>query len=100
VRQHLASRITAYDRPTYFQDTMIEGAFRSMCHDHFFKEVAANRTEMTDRFLFAAPIPLLGRIAEILVLKRYMTGLLRHRNEVLKQVAESDRWMELLPRGS
>ena len=30
VKQHLASKITAFDRPCYFQDTMIEGAFRSM----------------------------------------------------------------------
>ena len=98
VKQHLASKITAYDRPTYFQDTMIEGAFRSMQHDHFFQTITPDRTEMKDRFVFAAPIPLLGPIAEMLVLKRYMTNLLLHRNEILKQVAESDQWINLLPR--
>ncbi len=92
VTQHLASRITAYDRPTYFQDTMIEGAFRSMWHDHFFKALSSDRTEMTDRFVFAAPFPVLGLIAEKLVLRRYMHNLLVHRNEIVKQVAESDQW--------
>lgn len=97
VKQHLASKITAYDRPVHFQDTMIEGAFRFMQHDHFFKSLSANVTEMKDHFVFSAPLPILGRIAEKLVLERYMTNLLRHRNDILKQVAESDRWRHLLP---
>jgi ligand-binding SRPBCC domain-containing protein len=97
IRQHLASRITAYDRPHYFQDTMIEGAFRSMQHDHYFKALAPNLTEMRDHFVFAAPIPFLGVIAEQLVLKRYMTNLLRERNQIVKQVAESPEWQNFLP---
>ena len=97
VTQHLASRITAYDRPTYFQDTMMEGAFRSMQHDHFFRAHSSTTTEMKDRFVFAAPLPLLGLIAERLVLARYMRELLVHRNEVLKRVAESEEWRKLLP---
>jgi ligand-binding SRPBCC domain-containing protein len=36
VRQHLTSKITAFDSPQYFQDTMLEGAFKFMQHDHFF----------------------------------------------------------------
>ncbi len=96
-QQHLASRITAYDRPAYFQDTMIEGAFRSMQHDHFFKELAPGKTEMRDRFIFMAPLPILGLIAEKLVLRRYMRNLIAHRNELLKQVAESEQWRALLP---
>lgn len=97
VTQHLTSRITAYDRPVHFQDTMIEGAFRFMQHDHFFREIVPKVTEMRDRFVFAAPFSILGIAAETLVLRRYMTNLLLHRNNVLKQVAESDRWADLLP---
>src|SRR5208282_6180254 len=33
----LTSEITAMDRPTYFQDTMVEGIFCLMRHDHFFR---------------------------------------------------------------
>jgi ligand-binding SRPBCC domain-containing protein len=92
----LTSRITAYDRPVHFQDTMIEGAFRFMQHDHFFREIAPNVTEMRDQFVFAAPLSILGIAAEALLLRRYMTNLLLHRNNVLKRVAESGRWAELL----
>lgn len=97
VTQHLASRITAFDRPSYFQDTMFEGAFRSMQHDHFFDRIGAERTEMRDRFVFAAPLGLLEIVAERLLLRRYRTKFLMHRNEILKQVAESDAWTRLLP---
>ncbi len=98
VRQHLTSKITAFDSPNYFQDTMIEGAFKFMQHDHFFRALSGTRTEMKDRLTFAAPLPVLGRIAEQLFLTRYMERFVRRRNEVLKQVAESDRWSDFLPR--
>jgi ligand-binding SRPBCC domain-containing protein len=94
---HLASEITALESPTYFQDTMTEGPFRAMKHDHFFKKLSENSTEMRDCFMFSAPVPILGVIAEKLVLKRYMANFLHTRNRVLKQIAESDQWQEFLP---
>ena len=52
---------------------------------------------MKDRFVFSAPLPVLGLIAEKLVLNRYMRNLLTHRNDILKRVAESEQWKALLP---
>jgi ligand-binding SRPBCC domain-containing protein len=98
VRQHLTIKITAFDSPNYFQDTMIEGAFKFMQHDHFFLAISETQTEMRDRFTFAAPIPVLGQIAEWLFLRGYMDRFLKHRNEILKLVAESDRWPNFLPK--
>jgi ligand-binding SRPBCC domain-containing protein len=98
IDQHLTSKITAFDPPNYFQDTMIEGAFNFMQHDHFFLAVSETSTEMRDRFTFAAPFPLLGQIAERLFLRSYMDRFLRHRNQILKQVAESDSWSDFLPK--
>nr|WP_218624030.1 SRPBCC family protein [Granulicella sp. dw_53] len=92
VRQRLTSDITAMDAPRYFQDTMVRGAFRSMQHDHFFRELEGGVTEMRDVFRFAAPIPVLGRVAEVVLLRRYMTTLLRERNLEIKRVAESEDW--------
>src|SRR5690349_4793455 len=37
VRQRLTSRITAFDRPSYFQDRMVRGIFKSFEHDHHFQ---------------------------------------------------------------
>jgi ligand-binding SRPBCC domain-containing protein len=93
----LTSEITAMDRPVYFEDTMIEGPFHSMRHDHAFRTLSPDVTEMEDVFQFAAPLPVLGRLAEILVLRRYMRTLLRERNAVVKRIAESEEWQRLLP---
>ena len=96
VWQRLISEITAMDRPAYFQDTMIQGAFRFMKHDHIFRSLSPDETEMKDVFCFAAPLPVLGRLAEIAVLRRYMQALLRERNAVLKGIAESSQWRDYL----
>jgi ligand-binding SRPBCC domain-containing protein len=94
--QTLTSEITALEPPTYFQDIMIQGAFRFMKHDHFFQRLPSGQTEMKDVFCFAAPLPILGRLAEMILLRRYMRGLLHERNVVIKQIAESSDWMKYL----
>ena len=75
---------------------MIEGAFKRMEHDHYFSATTPNETVMTDVFRFAAPLPILGKIAEVAVLRRYMNNLLRERNDVIKRVAESEEWRRYL----
>ena len=94
--QTLTSEITAMDPPAYFQDTMVQGAFRFMKHDHFFRSLSSGQTEMKDVFCFAAPLPVLGRLAEIVFLRRYMRALLHERNVVVKQIAESPDWTRYL----
>ena|ERR1700677_4655814 len=93
----LTSEITSMDRPAHFQDAMIRGIFRFMRHDHFFCAQPGDTTEMTDVFRFAAPLPVLGHLVEITVLRRYMQALLRERNAAVKQIAESGAWHRYLP---
>ncbi len=96
VRQKLTSRITAFERPVHFRDSMVAGAFRRFDHDHFFT-ARGDATEMRDVFDFESPLGPLGRIADALVLTRYLRGLLERRNEMIKHAAESDEWRALLP---
>ncbi len=88
MKQHLTSKITAYERPHRFTDEMIQGAFQAMTHIHEFVPQSPG-TLMIDRFMFCAPFGILGRLAEVLILTRYMKGLLLARNRYLKQVAEA-----------
>jgi hypothetical protein len=97
LRQDLTSETTALQAPAHFQITMIRGIFRFMQADHWFKTLPSGATEMRDDFRVAAPLPLLGKIAEVLFLRRYMLALLRERNAVIKQVAESREWRKYLP---
>ena len=98
VWQNLTSEITAMEPPAYFQATMIQGAFRFMKHDHYFLALPTGETEMRDVFCFAAPLPILGRLVEIILLRRYMHALLQERNAAIKQIAESPDWQRYLPK--
>jgi ligand-binding SRPBCC domain-containing protein len=89
---NLTSEITAMDRPASFQDTMVSGIFQFMQHDHAFRVVSSDETEMKDVFRFTSPVPFLGRLAETLVLRRYMQALLHERNSAIKEIAESNEW--------
>ncbi len=100
VWQSLTSKTTALDSPRYFQVTMVRGIFRSMQADHFFQTTDSGLTEMRDDFRIAAPLPILGLVAEALFLQRYMLALLRERNAVIKRVAESSDWRKYIPGGS
>jgi ligand-binding SRPBCC domain-containing protein len=91
VRQRLTVRVTAFERPTHFQDIMISGAFSRMTHDHIFQEHPEG-TLMRDRFEFSSPLGILGKMADWLFLTRYMRRFIVRRNAVLKQLAESGDW--------
>ena len=100
VWQTLTSEITAMDRPRYFQNTMIQGIFRFMKSDNVFQTFSPQETEMRNTFYFAAPLQVLGLLAEVIFLRRYMDSLLRERNAVIKEIAESSEWQRYLPAGT
>lgn len=87
IRQRFTSRITAYDRPRYFQDTMIKGAFRSFVHDHYF-EPCVEGTIVKDVLTFRSPMGFVGALVDRLVMTSYLTRLLSRRNEIVKEFLE------------
>jgi ligand-binding SRPBCC domain-containing protein len=95
VKQRLTSKITICDRPTHLQDIMVNGAFKGFTHDHFLVEVETG-TAMKDVFDYSSPLGVLGNMADLLFLEKYMTGLLRKRNAIIKQAAESEDWRQFL----
>jgi ligand-binding SRPBCC domain-containing protein len=87
VRQRLSTKITKFDTPVFFEDTMQKGAFKSMRHEHHFCKIPEG-TLMTDVFEYEAPFGLAGKIFGRLYLKQYMIRLLRIRNNLIKELAE------------
>jgi ligand-binding SRPBCC domain-containing protein len=85
IRQRFTSRITAYDRPRYFQDSMIKGAFHSFMHEHYF-EPCPDGTVMRDVLTFHSPLGPLGALVDRFVMSRYLRNLLTKRNETLKAI--------------
>src|SRR5690606_24081611 len=83
VKQNLTSKITEFDRPHLFVDEMQKGAFKSLRHEHHFIETEEG-TMMKDIFIFESPLGILGKLANTLFLKSYMTNFLKNRNKVIK----------------
>lgn len=95
IYQKLTVRITEYEFPTYFADEMISGAFKGFKHEHHFEDVNGH-TRMRDVFDYQSPLGILGKLADYLFLKRYMTQFLNTRNQHIKEFAESGKWKALL----
>ncbi len=93
--QTLTSKITQYDRPNTFTDEMVEGIFKKFKHQHSFKEKDGG-TLMSDVFEFESPFGILGKLANVLFLKRYLQSFLAERNKVIKAYAESGYWRKVL----
>ncbi|RIE03365.1 SRPBCC family protein [Cohnella faecalis] len=88
IRQKLTSKITEMKSPYYFIDEMMNGAFKSLRHEHLFEE-RNGMTLMKDILVFEAPFGMIGKVAERFVLKKYMKRFLEHRNFRLKILAEN-----------
>jgi ligand-binding SRPBCC domain-containing protein len=86
--QSLTSKVTEMEYPNYFTDEMVQGAFKAFRHEHYFYPIN-NQTLMKDIFMFDAPLGYLGIIANFLFLERYMTRLLKQRNQEIKKAAEA-----------
>lgn len=78
----MTSEITALEAPTAFVDEQVRGPFARFRHEHRFT-ATADGTRMVDEIAFRAPFGPLGRIAEGLVLRRYLRALIVERNRSL-----------------
>ncbi len=95
IYQNLTSKITEFNRPNYFVDEMMSGAFKSFKHEHHFSQWGAE-TLMIDIFDYISPLGILGRLADKLILKKYMADLLQKRNQTIKEFAESNKWKQIV----
>ena len=95
IYQNLTSKVIEFERPDFFVDIMVKGAFKSFRHEHHFEEIDGE-TIMEDVFDYQSPLGILGAIADRLFLKRYMTNLLSKRNEMIKEVVENGKLKELI----
>jgi ligand-binding SRPBCC domain-containing protein len=91
----LKSKITAMERPLSFTDEMTDGDFKSLRHEHHFKQIE-NGTLLIDLFHFETPYGGLGKLLNQLYLTSYMKKLLETRNLVIKEYAESEKWKFIL----
>jgi ligand-binding SRPBCC domain-containing protein len=85
----MTNQITALEAPHTFVDEQVRGPFARFRHEHRF-EATATGTRMVDEIAFRAPFGPLGRVAEALVLRRYLRALILERNRSLAAELAAD----------
>ncbi|WP_394665892.1 cell division protein [uncultured Chryseobacterium sp.] len=93
IEQTLTTKIVAMNNPHHFTDIMQKGVFKSMNHQHIFRQEGKN-TIMTDIFEFHSPFGIIGKIFDALFLKNYMKNFLLERNKLIKFTAENKQKRE------
>ncbi|WP_295211538.1 SRPBCC family protein [uncultured Chryseobacterium sp.] len=89
VMQTLTTKIVTMQKPYHFTDIMLKGTFRSMKHQHLFRQ-EDRYTVMTDIFEFESPFGIIGKIFNAIFLRNYMKQFLLERNRMIKSAAEAD----------
>jgi len=84
ITRTMTVKITAMQPHSFFKDEMLEGDFKLMQHEHYFKSVVEG-TEMKDVFHFESPYGVIGKLVNYLFLTNYMQKLLLQRNTIIKQ---------------
>jgi len=84
------SFIPEMKKPLYFVDEMTKGQFKFFRHTHTFEQ-EDNFVIMTDHIVYETPFSFLGKLFDILVLKKYLTSFIQKRNHMIKELAENEK---------
>jgi ligand-binding SRPBCC domain-containing protein len=80
-------RITRYEPPHSITDIQIRGPFKIWAQHRAFKEVEGG-TELTDVVEYRLPFGILGRLADVLLVKREIAKMFTYRQQATKQLLE------------
>src|SRR4051812_15033844 len=58
IKQRLRVKITQMEKPKYFRDEMVFGAFKTFSHEHHFRDIGSGQTEKMDIMRIVAPMGL------------------------------------------
>lgn len=78
-----------YDPPRRMVDVQRKGPFRSWRQERIFEEVEGG-TRLTDSVIFEAPLGVLGRLAERLLIAPRIRAMFTYRQERTKELIETE----------
>lgn len=87
LRLRHTARIVEMERPASFIDESVRSPFRRFRHLHEF-HAHHQATEVVDTLEWAAPLGVLGRIADRLFVERHMVSFVRFKQRALRGLAE------------
>jgi ligand-binding SRPBCC domain-containing protein len=93
--REMTARITALNAPHQFVEEQVRGDLKSYRHEYHFKPTE-NGTILIDVLEYEGPRDLLGSLAAPFFLKSILTNMLKQKNELVRQYAESEKWRAVL----
>ncbi|MEG9431021.1 SRPBCC family protein [Terriglobus sp. ADX1] len=96
MRHFHVSRISGYVHPTFLQDSMLGGRFRTFQHDHHLKELPNGVTELHDELHFSLPYGQAGRLVARYIMVPHILRLMRSRFHRIRRIATTEAWKNYL----
>ncbi len=84
------SLISEMEIPHSFVDEMVDGRFKKFKHYHTFTQ-ENGIVIMKDEIQYKTPFGMLGKLFDKLILKNYLTILIKERNDFVKTLAENQK---------
>lgn len=96
-RRVLTTRIESMERAREITSLLAkgEGSFLSMRHDQYFRQIQ-NGMLLIDLLEYEPAYGSIGRLADKLLVKKFLKKYLESKNRLIKQYAEGDKWKVVL----
>jgi len=93
--RELTARVIDLKLAEGYTEEQIKGDLKSYRHEYHFKKVD-NGTILIDLLEFEGPRDLLGSLAARFFLKSYFEAVVKKKNDLIRQYAETEKWKAVL----
>ncbi len=83
------TEITHVRKPEFFVDEQRVGPYKMWHHEHFFRAVASDATEVIDLVHYVPPLGAIGALLNVLVIRRQLTRIFDFRAEQLARLIDA-----------
>ena len=87
--EHRPPHAVVFGEEARFVDVQEEGPFKSWRHEHEFEAIDAKHTRVIDRITYAVGLGPLGRVADVLIVRRKLRTMFRYRHERLHRLLDA-----------
>lgn len=81
-------KLTSFTPYTLISDTQVRGPFKKWVHHHCFEDVNG-KTLMTDKIDYELPLGVLGKVGQMLFVKRLIEKQFEFRQRITKEILEN-----------
>ena len=85
VKANWVTEITHVDEGNYFIDEQRFGPYKMWHHEHSFESLPNGNTLIKDKISYKLPFGFLGGIAQVILIKKKLTGIFSFREKILTQ---------------